>query len=1511
MYPFMDRLVTASSNQYPIMSYLVRLERMVTDSSNAVFADVIWVCLAYILFNAHNVMEQQAILRLIKSIHAKVSGTVSRIAYLPLYQLLSELNDKDASKSLKALKDDTLNMLYELDNIKHATHFDQACKQHVQTLIQTNTIYGLFAHLLVYLDGFYNDSIPAFNHGYNAGPDTTLTLNMLFSTPHVYDADLDTQCIVLSRVAELSSLVETSCKFPMLLFLLRMLRAFFDEPRLVAHLFKDVIPMLADPNDPTLTSKVLQVILSSISSGDTMASLGVKALAHTHQRQPRVWQELKKVFADWVLRRKSGTVRRKVDLSVSGPIKLELAVLTTMRDVCQTRPRECAPDVLPMVISLLQTCQDLSMASLSILMATINHCITAGLVEPRSIWNIAVVYLAQFAVDQGTQKSALLVQELCTFYSTAGSRDDASEPYLQFKQHLLTEFVLPLIDSNDTHAAQHAMLALSKFSAQDVATVLPEKAAEYVYHATPTDDHPIENQGLVLATLMSNELDHMRRGLFKEEAGKKPSTPAISSKQHTTNDAGNVVGEREAELQAMLVQLWEDARVAPGLRSGYAIAMLHTLQSKEAPTKTLQDMSKAKWYRFMVTSFTDVSLTDHLLLRVSSISSWKSFFQNALSEAKQELEGMVSVLVKDLLGRLERSTVPGVTCNIAMALTGLVLVVQLYTPSYAASCANDIIDILMRNYIVLSGSPLSHSAHLMSEEVQFAARFALGHLVTCIISNEKVVQEIYKVLLDAATSTSNSKYRNIDTSVDLVQFANGYAAGHFVASLAVYPTMTESIENLKTAGLASLQQYYTLDDASDSRVVGVLMGLASKLKPAQMCDADTVGDELNVASTKLRAYLNGESISKGLLLGSTWVVALGALQEYGVEYEYSNIIESVMAAASRDPNLAQHFYHFVVPYTHILYHGYIHADANDETAVSQYTQAFEPLFGSIQSDDASSNYRIASLFGIASLLGVDYLNRNATSDLYAEAQRYEASSRRAGLDKLAAITGLTVKSAPTGNLKSGRIAAAACGKVLAHTHLLIQTLGSDQSETDASSNAADTMAALASASSEPINYNRLNSNTSYLRAVFDRLTQLASDSASSKHDITMLLKGLIKTPGPLPPVNWFALLLKLSKVSSDMQQLCFLFASTHAATSFSLSEYLATQMMALLKEGNSTRSRFLFETHDDDHVENAFGTLLMLGGLPRVKGESKEEAKRRRGMNAVTKKMSISESRILELVKLLAEQFQSFDQDTQHAALSTLADHLPSSDQQLDESKSKLVSSLYTLVFESVISQVLVDRSTAEKVLRQAVACTRTESLEQLLPTGRLEDWEHVSPTINYLVYLCESYHLSKKKQNTIKYISTAMTHLIGQDASKDDNCWRVVADMIANDCHTDQDALGWIIRVLDAFVVYISSFHVAEQFDQDVLMKAIQTGLHAILMELRSSPESASGVPLQIADTAYLLDYFINIARGHKTEQEQIVKRIFKLLGMVRHLESVECTDFFKRVVLGMPSVYLLQYQM
>lgn len=241
-----------------------------------------------------------------------------------------------------------------------------------------------------------------------------------------------------------------------------------------------------------------------------------------------------------------------------------------------------------------------------------------------------------------------------------------SEPYLQFKETLLREFIFPLLESNHEETTSHALLALSKFPAQDITVILPEKAMDYIVQCTSN-----ENQHKVLATLMSNELDHMRRGLFKEEGTKqKVEVQRQQGEASHTNEAGEVVGERELEMEAAFVNSWEEARVAPGLRAGYANAMLHILESEPTQGATMEAISKTKWYRYMVTLFTDVSLTDHLLVRVSSIKSWETFFRNALKGSEADMEKIVQLVLKDLLSRLERSTVPGVTCNIFLAMTG-------------------------------------------------------------------------------------------------------------------------------------------------------------------------------------------------------------------------------------------------------------------------------------------------------------------------------------------------------------------------------------------------------------------------------------------------------------------------------------------------------------------------------------------------------------------------------------------------------------------------------------------------------------------------------------------------------------------------------------------------------------------------------------------------------------------------------------------------------------------------
>lgn len=246
---------------------------------------------------------------------------------------------------------------------------------------------------------------------------------------------------------------------------------------------------------------------------------------------------------------------------------------------------------------------------------------------------------------------------------------------MQFKESLLKDYILPLIQSNDTDAISYAVDALSDFSAQDIATILPEKAMDYIVQCTPKEGKPNKNQHKVLVTLMSNELDHMRRGLFKEEAKNQQNMTVMAEEKANsdiTNEAGEIVGEREVAMETSFINNWEEARVAPGLRSGYATAILHILEGTTKPaTITMEAISKTKWHRCMVTLFTDVSLTDHLLIRVSSIKSWEAFFKNALSGAENDLEVIVSLVLKDLLSRLERSTVPGVTCNITLAMTGI------------------------------------------------------------------------------------------------------------------------------------------------------------------------------------------------------------------------------------------------------------------------------------------------------------------------------------------------------------------------------------------------------------------------------------------------------------------------------------------------------------------------------------------------------------------------------------------------------------------------------------------------------------------------------------------------------------------------------------------------------------------------------------------------------------------------------------------------------------------------
>lgn len=264
----------------------------------------------------------------------------------------------------------------------------------------------------------------------------------------------------------------------------------------------------------------------------------------------------------------------------------------------------------------------------------------------------------------------------------------------------------------------------------------------------------------------------------------------------------------------------------------------------------------------------------------------------------------------------------------------------------------------------------------------------------------------------------------------------------------------------------------------------------------------------------------------------------------------------------------------------------------------------------------------AELYVLAALLGADYLNRPVDPErIQSEAQHYAKPIRHKVLHALGTAAGLY--GASTGpNLKYGRLAAVVCGKTIQAT---MQMRFKDTHSTTAQ------LLSL----SEPASYGRLNNNTSYLRAVFDTLQELVEDS-DDETTMGILLRSLRDTPGPIPPVNWFQLLCKLAKRSTALTLEALRFASKHANTSTSLTEFIVAQM---------TQPKQPVEVTLVLMDETGLGKVLELSGLPN-KNQSKH-GPARRGMDAVTKKVRLSDMRCVEVLEVYTKRLMKLPREVQ------------------------------------------------------------------------------------------------------------------------------------------------------------------------------------------------------------------------------------------------------------------------
>ncbi|KAI8075068.1 hypothetical protein BC940DRAFT_287357 [Gongronella butleri] len=1446
VYMTLERALDAATHGQQVVTPLLRtLRRLFSENETIANVGVLAAGLSALLMAASTMRDQVDTLKLLRACLDRSDAPLSRlywVALLPLFQTLAECQQGPA-----AIRNDILALIDKLPALCDDKAQQQDITIEMSQVLATHEIAGALAHVISMATLYVSDSagsIPVDGDG----------VTLLMSMPAVFSTDDGIAMQAARAIVHQAGSLQPSPKWPILLTFMYLLRQRDLASVRLQPLFLDAIPALAHVNDPVITTKTLQLTLSMIQyrpatigvapSSTALTHLGVKALTRLFDHQPRIWPELRKVLADWALRvsTASFTAPRQGDLET------DMAILATMRHLCTRHADTCATDILPMVIAWLQAARYVHCATLALAVQILAACVRANLAEPRSLWLVAVSHIAKLAHHQPIASASLLLRRLCEWMAIVGERDEVSEPYLDFKQSVLSEYLVPWTEVSDAKVRGAAFRALAQFPMADVLPFLPEKPKEWLQ--SMGDDLKVARP--LLQSLVSHELDHLQRRMFDASSAK-----ASKKAQEDDNDDNCTKSEMPAEdaMARSLIGAWEQARVAPGVRSGHALALLAAVtspaqaldQQKAAPAANLP---RAKWYRCMTTALTDASLTDHLLIRISSANTWHAFFDTALAV---DTDARATFIYNDLVTRLEKTTVPGLACNLWMALTGFMSALYQRIPSRATSFATEVWKMLTTQY-------LCARATRTSDEVQFGARFCAGQLTKYVVVDDKLAQQLWEVLWrELQAYATDAK----DETVSWTAFATGHAVGSLLSTLLTWPTPTAVMETLGQYALSELLPL--VPRLTPSATLGWMIACAPFSQHRAMTPI------VALATDNLTAFVQGYTEPDAQVYGAMWVAAYAAYTPNATLDANTIMLVHAAAAMATKKNVDEAMqFHFEVP-VGMVSHWKSLVEGKSET------QSVDQALNAALSGDASA------LFVLGVFSGVDYLQTCPSMwqlDLLAkEAGRYQKD--RPIVSAMANIAGLDASGSPSGQLKVVRIATVLCGHIIRVT---VDALAAKtQLHAPSSSNASPggRTATSSSSSLEPSDYQRLNNNTSFLRALFDMLVAVIDD-AENENFTPVVLRDVVQpiltclrdVAGPLPPVNWFPVLRSLSRLGVTLghpaiSRLCFAFASKHAQTSQSLSEYLLQELTRIRFITSPSNSKYPALLLESIVSPTGMGKLLALSGLPAGKNNDDSDFQRR-GTAAVMRKIQVSPVRALSILLHYCHSFWHWPEEYQVQWLTTLQQHVccPAK----DEAARLLMRDIQDKVRDNVTDALLSadeSRAVSLRVSRLAVAVS-LRSVDDLLQGKTLAAW--------LAAVSSSSATVSARIQALLTVQPSKLTDALGALASvpADSAVWAVMADALAQNA---KNRLSWVVRLLDVLIVAAATAD-SDTDTSTVTLDAAARGIYMGLVALWSGV-ALNDASLAMADTGYYLSTSLALATDTDAEQ-QIMRRLARLVTLV-----------------------------
>ncbi|KAG0200403.1 hypothetical protein BGX28_006525 [Mortierella sp. GBA30] len=1244
--------------------------------------DVLWPMLSLLLMDSPTVDEQRIIVdwmyAIITSAQGPMDAMIANLAFLPIFQVMGETHSDAVSKKCSEV-------LQKLETIPRTkkTRPHHPSSEHILTTGVAAMVQAEVAHLR---QAWYSAEDVDSGTLLSLGDDATFS--SLAYTTFMFHPQESKRIEAITQQAQ----IEEGRLVTLVLFIY-VLRV-DPSPLVKLHLLQEAIPALVSSKDEMVTAKVLKTILTLIHGvpnapagtkvmSTHMGAVGVRILFLIWKRQPRIWKTLRHIIHEWV----EGRPRLfKTPLKGESEYDMEVAILTTIRDICAFDAAGYAEVLIPFLANLLGSVE-LYASSICTIIETMNLTVEASVVEPRAAWNVLLCHVAEHAMK--TQHLGLL-QEMCIFYGIIGSRNEDTQVFLDLREAVLNNYIQPLLSSEDPEVLASALKALSCFSALEIVTVLlTESPAIYIRGQIleAQDSMVVDEYSMILDKLVRYELQHMRRGLFKDAATKKATPDAVSGAKELDRLQGVL-----SVVAGNILQKWQSGDVNPGLRTGYALSSLlcSSVVEKQPATADENDSAEAikaqQSYWNVMTAIKDVTLTDHLVERISALEGWTSFFDKMwVPNDDSQTLAIAETLIEDLYKKITEGYVPAHCANALLAITGITL--SLHRHSHPASTVQSsaLAKHLLQHYV----RPETLSDVGGSDEVQFAVLVSLSFITPLAAVDEKLVTEVLGVFTDRLSADAAAPALSSDLS-NWSAFAAGWAFCNLLAGLVDSPTKTAELNEICHQTLKKLIAVFDSDTASFALTLGILIAF-SRLSVAITSSSSHRSNDGSVnveteAVQKIKAMARGDleeflndqqkifnTQALARLLGAPWVLAFSDATEASSEERKSDteLLDGALLAATSRRDLQSQLVHFTVPFCHLIH---TNLDVRNPTSseISLFTGRIHSLVNLIRITPTSAA-RHTAVVALGSLFGINWSRGPTVASVsshglfsYMTASTNPAamaSVTNSALTTLAELAGLSISIAAVGSveasgayatvipgfkapspksmlmvqdLKAGRLASMILGHVACHFYRLGQV---DSGK-------------VIGTSSEPKDYSRLPLSTSWLRGLWDALwepLQMGTVQRAQKSYATsleLLLYTVHSLPTPLPAVNWFPLLTRLVAMEPTLIVPAIHVASKHATTSTSLMEFL---IMSLSSFKLGERKRIVVAADDESVAaeesaeelfvgEEGLGRILTLGGLPLLDAgndQAQAELDKVRGLDGLAKRVTLPNSRVVDLVEKL------------------------------------------------------------------------------------------------------------------------------------------------------------------------------------------------------------------------------------------------------------------------------------